>query len=122
MSRTPDPQRRNLWRDRLKRFAHAQITVSEFCRSEAISVPSFYHWKKKLAISSTNQPERKSLATKENRFVPLVVHAGPTMAKVELPGGATIELPRDLDREQLDDLIGAVICATNHPSDSAEKG
>ena len=44
-------QRETAWRNRLARFAVAKQTVEAFCRSEAVSVASFYGWRTRLRNS-----------------------------------------------------------------------
>ncbi len=43
------------WTSRLERFAVSGQTVVGFCHEEGVSVPSFYHWKKKLRIGSRSK-------------------------------------------------------------------
>ena len=40
------------WTSRFDRFERSGMTVVGFCDAEGVSVPSFYHWKKKLRIGS----------------------------------------------------------------------
>ena len=51
MSRGSNPKKAEEWTSRLDRFAESSQTVAALCRSEGVSVPSFYHWKKKLLPS-----------------------------------------------------------------------
>lgn len=44
------------WTSRFERFANSDLTVVRFCDAEGVSVPSFYHWKKKLRSSSRSKP------------------------------------------------------------------
>ena len=116
MSRSADPQRRQLWQDRLDRFAQSELTVAEFCGSESISVPSFYQWKKKLVIKPAKRHRPGTRSADGNGFIPLVVHAASATAQplLQLPGGATIQLPNELAPQQLTELIRAVVNATEH--------
>ena len=41
-------QRETAWRNRLARFAASKLTVEAFCRSEAVSMASFYGWRTRL--------------------------------------------------------------------------
>jgi hypothetical protein len=109
MPRTRNRPARELWIARLKRHRQSNLTVAEFCRQEGVSAPSFYQWKKKLAGLQFS-PQPNALA----KFVPLQVTGLATNAvpTLRLPGGAVIELPSTLGREQLTDLIGACIDAT----------
>lgn len=80
-----DVQRR--WRDRMRRFSRSQLSVAEFCRREQVSVPSFYEWRKKLAVTADDDQE-----TTPATFLPVHVAASPT-AQVTFPNGATLTLP-----------------------------
>lgn len=111
MSRSPDPARRELWQDRMDRYHRGQLGVTEFCQREQISTASFYQWRKKLdarTAVSTRQPR-----SAEPKFLPVVVtdRLGPAAVTLRLPGGATIDLPASLEREQLAELFAACIAA-----------
>ena len=43
---------RELWLDRLVRFPASGLTVAQFCAIEAVSVPSFYSWRRRLAAEA----------------------------------------------------------------------
>ena len=43
MPRGSNPEKMKEWTDRLKRLEKSKQTVSEFCLSEGVSVPSLYH-------------------------------------------------------------------------------
>jgi len=102
MSRSPNPQLLSVWQERFTRFASTDLTVAEFCRSEGVSTPSFYRWKKLASPMGSQSP----------RFVPLKLNTVP-VATLTLPGGASIDLPGDLSRSRLSDLFSAVIEATH---------
>ena len=40
---------RQLWLDRLAPFPASGLTVAQFCAIEAVSLPSYYFWKRRLA-------------------------------------------------------------------------
>ena len=108
MSRLTQPDRIQLWQDRLNRQVASRLTVAEFCQREAVSVPSFYQWKRRLSPrieSSTRhrrsrQPQQSlgnPAVAQQPRFTELVLHGSPTTACVSLPcvslpGGITISL------------------------------
>ena len=48
MSRSSDPTKPAVWRERLERFSSCGLAVAPFCAREGVSVASFYHWRKKL--------------------------------------------------------------------------
>ena len=74
------------WQQRLVRFREARVSVSAFCRTERVSVPSFYQWRKKLARSAVEEPDANA------GFIPvrLVTSTG---IVVELPGGTRLQIP-----------------------------
>jgi hypothetical protein len=113
MSRTPDPQRRALWLDRLDRFDQSQLTIAEFCRRESVSMPSFYQWRKKLTAVKSPGPKKVRRLKGDAKFMPVVLTGSPEqIPTVQLPGGATIQLPVELGKQKLAVLISAVIDAT----------
>ena len=42
--------KQEVWRSRLRRFESSGMSVATFCRRERVSVPSFYQWRKRLAL------------------------------------------------------------------------
>ncbi len=103
----------NLWRERLRRFASSQISVSQFSLSEGVSQPSYYYWKKKLR-ELPSDAKSKSPVT-DLQFMPLRLatesanpiipqsdeQAGPPVAgtTIELPGGVRIRVEVPMDRK-----------------------
>ena len=82
MPKVNGQQRHARWVERLERFADAKVSVAEFCRREAVSVASFYAWKKRLPrASDPNSRAGKGVAA-ETKFLPLVVST-PTTQPIE---------------------------------------
>lgn len=48
MGKKSNPQLVDRWQRRLTDYRQTKQTVAAFCRSEGVSVPSFYSWKKRL--------------------------------------------------------------------------
>jgi len=90
MSRGARAQKRSQWRERFRRFARSKLSVSEFCRQERVSTPSFYQWRKKLADSSSNGRTRRSPAGAS--FVPVQV-ATASELQVSFPNGVRLTVP-----------------------------
>lgn len=107
MSRLSDPVRHQLWNDRIARFRQSQLTVAKFCRLEAIPVSCFYLWKKKFA----GPQQQGNLTTPEFLPVRIKTAATATMPVIRLRGGISIELPADIHRRQLSELLAACIDA-----------
>jgi hypothetical protein len=94
-----------IWRDRLARQATSGLTVAEFCRREGVSVPSWYHWRKRLGVkaqaSSANgrsrrsRPSRKPRARKPASDPPGAagLARGSDSLSVEGPGFVPVSLP-----------------------------
>jgi hypothetical protein len=102
MPRQASAAKRQQWAKRLERFDRSQLTVSQFCKNEGVSVPAFYHWRRQLG--GARQPR---LLRRERRpatdgalapgFKPLWLTAAgqPTAATIRLPGGIVVELGPD---------------------------
>jgi transposase-like protein len=107
MSKVPDLQLAQQWRDRLRRFDHSQLTVAEFCRLEEYSVASFYYWRRRF--QSGQRGERSGT------FVPVDLPATTPRTtrdgglQIELPGGAVIRLDHEATDEQQRRLIKNVV-------------
>lgn len=90
MSRGSDGEKGKAWRERFRRYGKSTLSVGDFCREEGVSVPTFYHWRKKL----TPAPRRRQPG-KRHAFRPVMVTASVAALSVRLPGGAELEVPRE---------------------------
>lgn len=54
MSKKSNPQLVERWQRRLADYCRTKQTVAAFCRSEGVSVPSFYSWKKRFTVSASS--------------------------------------------------------------------
>lgn len=96
------------WTERLGRFDESGKTVAKFCRSEDVSAPSFYMWKKRLADPTvTERPKadrkrepsiRLKRPSSQNGAFESVELLGPASGAtiVRLPDGTEIQLGSDL--------------------------
>jgi hypothetical protein len=97
MARYSDPARAAQWRKRLERFGFSNVSVARFCRREGVSVASFYHWRKKLAVDADPSAVPQRTAHKPCAFQPVTVVPTTPPIAVHLPGGAHLEVsPSDL--------------------------
>lgn len=107
MPRRPDPATARLWQQRLKRFAQAGLSVSDFCDQEEISTASFYSWKRRLG--SLPLPAEPAVTD----FVPVrLVPAAPAL-ELLLPSGGVLRIGPDCDTALLGQvlaLLGVVAC------------
>lgn len=110
MTRSPDPQLAREWRARLDRFDQSEFSVAKFCQLEGYSTASFYQWRRKL---------KDPPAAPTPAFLPVVLADDlidpPVQAalRIELPGGAIINLPANAGIELQRDLITAIVQATS---------
>lgn len=88
MSRGVSARKRSEWADRLRRFSRSKSSVAEFCRREQVSVPSYYHWRRKLAEATPEADSRRRPAA----FLPVQV-AGLAEMQVSFPNGVRLMLP-----------------------------
>jgi hypothetical protein len=96
MARSLSPAKADEWRRRLQRFQKSRQTVATFCHQEGVSVPSFYLWRKRLAVSRPTKHvcSKPSAGFRPVRLLPSVG------VSVELPGGTQLVVPTT-DRESL---------------------
>ena len=84
MFREVKSSKQEVWRSRLRRFESSGMSVTRFCRRERVSVPSFYQWRKRLAL----EPGKKSTPL----FVPVHVTQS-AVVEIRLPNGTRICVP-----------------------------
>lgn len=52
----PLPKKVREWTERFERFHRSQVTFTQFCRDEGVSMQSFYQWRKRII----SNPDSKS--------------------------------------------------------------
>jgi hypothetical protein len=102
-----NPAFEQTWRDRVRRWKASGRSVRDFCRSEGLSEPSFYSWRRTIA-------ERDAVATDTPAFVPLHVRHEPVPAALELVlrTGHTLRIPPGFDPEHLSVVLAALEAAS----------
>jgi hypothetical protein len=116
MARSADAVKLLAWQQRLQRYSRSRLTVAQFCAKESVSVPSFYHWKRKLhgvadkpatiaGKSGRLQPARPAASAFKRVFVTTPVHVPATT--IRLPGGIVVELGHDLP--MIEQTIGQLL-------------
>jgi hypothetical protein len=104
---------REVWLDRLARFPSSGLTVAQFCAVEAVSVPSFYSWKRRLAAEAlgTAVPHPPG-GDPGPRLLPVRLASAPAAVELVLPGGAVLRVPPGADLA----LVRALVEALGEPS------
>ena len=96
MGRISKTERIELWLDRLNRQSVSGESISKFCGTEGISVPSFYQWKRRLSPSIGEQPSGRGTkarpTTTSASFTEVQIVDSFSSASVLLPSGIRIEL------------------------------
>ena len=98
MGREHSVSREAVWRRRLTRFGRRNWTIAEFCRRERVSIPTFYHWRKRLGLPPGKSPARdapaqRAQAQRDTRPFVAVRVAAPAIAEIEFPDGVRIRVP-----------------------------
>ena len=83
MSRSIDAKSQ-LWTKRFREFDASSLSIAQFCQSVGCSVPTFYQWRKKLALSSQ--------APKTSAFLQVQTNVDSSF-HIKLVSGVTITLP-----------------------------
>ena len=93
-----DPAPREIWSERLRRYANSDLTIVAFCERERVSVPSFYYWRRKLrgpgstAGGGNGRMPKAARAPQKRDFVPIAIRNSAAV-KMRLPNGARLWLP-----------------------------
>ena len=84
MFRASNSRKAELWRSRMRRFQTSGMSVTQFCRVEGVSMPSFYQWRKRLAAL----PRKNDMPV----FVPVRVTQSAAV-EIHFPNGARLCVP-----------------------------
>ena len=88
MARSRESHKCREWQLRMVRFQNGQQSIRQFCRTEGISEPSFYFWRKKLYQSAQPPGAADVLAA---RFTPVRLIASASLS-IRLPGGTQLDV------------------------------
>src|SRR5262249_11497411 len=83
---------RQLWAERLARFAAAGLTTAQFCAAEGVSVASFYLWKRRLAPTAPVAPPPHSRPQPAPRLLPVCLPPRTAPLELLLPSGAVLRI------------------------------
>lgn len=107
MSRSSDPRKLVLWRERFARFSRGQLAVGPFCAREHVSVASFYYWREK--VGQVGRPSQdRSRVNRPGAFQPVTVVPAAPAIRIELPCGTRIEVGA-ADLEMVRAVVGVVV-------------
>jgi hypothetical protein len=99
---------REVWLDRIARFPHSGLSPAQFCAIEAVSLPSFYSWKRRLAAeASGHATEPHPAATRGARLLPIRLAPPGNTPELVLATGAVLRIPPGCDL----DWVRSVVCA-----------
>jgi transposase-like protein len=91
MARTAGGSKASVWRQRFHDYSKSGLTVTTFCRKAGVSVPTFYHWRRKLKVERRPGRSRRDETTSPAFRSVTVLPITPAVA-VCLPQGARIEV------------------------------
>ena len=92
-------QTRQLWVERLRRFADSGVTVVAFCHNEGISSHAFYYWKSKLQPHDHDADQPRLLPVRLKDAAPV---------ELALPNGCVLRLAPGCDLGFVRSLVGAL--------------
>jgi hypothetical protein len=97
---------RELWSERFARFRSSGLTVAQFCASEAISVHSFYSWKRRLTGPAPDPTSHHPQGgAGDPRLLPVRLQPSGALVELVLPSGAVLRLLPGCDLAWVRSLI-----------------
>jgi hypothetical protein len=97
MASRPNPDRVDLWRDRIRRQEASGLSTHQFCARECCSISAFYRWKQRLPLLGSPAPRRPIPAS--SPFLPVTVRildqvrSEPLPIEADLPNGVQLRIP-----------------------------
>jgi len=91
-SARPRASTRQVWAERLQRFAASGLRPVQFCAKEGVSLPSFYSWKRRLAAGAGG-PATPAPGGPGPRRLPVRLQPAAAAVELALPTGAVVRIP-----------------------------
>ena len=98
---------RTVWIERLARFPQSGLTAAQFCAIEAVSLPSFYAWKRRLAAEAQDALAEPAADPGPRLLSVRLPQPGPAVELV-LTSGALLRLPPGCDLDWVCSLVTAL--------------
>ena len=92
------------WERLLRRQACGDLSISEFCRREGVSAPSFYLWRRRLRGRASASPTFVELKAAE----PSPPAPAPAPLELILANGHRVSVRRGFDPQALRELLTAL--------------
>ena len=119
MAKRKNEEKERYWRAVLQRQARSGVSIAKFCRSEGVSEPSFYSWKRALggskAKGKTREPSRAGrVAARTSEaspsFVPVQIteERCPATIQVMWPSGLSVQVPTECDPAEVQAVLQVV--------------
>jgi hypothetical protein len=100
---------REVWLDRIARYPLSGLTPAQFCAIEAVSLPSFYAWKRRLAAEIPSpDAERDPGVGRGPRLLPVRLASPGGTPELVLASGAVLRLPAGCDLAWVRSLVEAL--------------
>jgi len=97
---------REVWVERLARFPQSGLTPAQFCAIEAVSLPSFYAWKRRLAVEAAAPSD--PAVDRQPRLLPVRLQPPAPAVELVLATGAVLRLPTGCDLAWVRSLLAAL--------------
>ncbi len=119
MAKKRSVEKERYWRAVLQRQARSGVSIARFCRSEGVSEPSFYLWKRALGGNKAKGKTRESSRTRRvaartseasPSFVPVQIteERYPATIQVIWPSGLSVQVPAECDPAEVQAVLQVV--------------
>ena len=106
MAKKRSEEKQRYWRSVLQRQAGSGMCIARFCRSEGVSEPSFYWWKRALGEGKAKAKRAKRSGARRTAgrisgtsasFVPVQIteELRPATIQVVWPNGLSVQVPAE---------------------------
>jgi len=96
------------WQMAIDAWQSSGLSVRQFCKQEGLSEPSFYSWRKRLAMPADAKPDHRMDCSPES-FIQVSLPDGSAGGmELVLSSGHTLQIPVGVDRKTLTAVLSAL--------------
>ncbi len=107
-AKVSEDDQRQFWQMAIETCQSSGLSVREFCNQEGLSEPSFYAWRKRLAIVDRSEADKKTVCSPDPFIQVSLPQEKPASLELVFSSGHTLRINPGIDSKTLTLVLSAL--------------